>query len=262
MIGDRGATGRRRHPRQHTHRIADCFMWTGDGQSLSVAGADPALGHAAAFAVSGHLRRVDGVYLVTGRVTLAGGRDALAAGEITFAPAATGRYVTEVTNQFTGCCPDPDSWPAVVCALDRLGVPHPGTFTDDVIFRRCPQPAASPTSCGMATSPAPSPTARWCRASAWPPGTTARPRIGARPGRLLGGSSYEAGCYAAPSRFWVIPHVRGRVEVGRGQSRAIDGPARLSDGRSGPHRLGGRTDWACRNRFCGSQRALTACSRG
>jgi hypothetical protein len=206
MIGDRGATGKAPTPAPaHTSDSRLFHVDRGRAGSLG-GGSRSGARHAAAFAVAGHLRRVDRVYLVTGRVTLAGGRDALAAGEIAFAPAATGRYVTEVTNQFTGCCPDPDSWPAVLCALDRLGVPHPGTFTDDVIFRRCPQPAASATSCGMATSPAPSPTARWCRASAWPPGTTARPRIGARPGRLLGGSSYEAGCYAAPSRFWVIPH--------------------------------------------------------
>jgi hypothetical protein len=31
-----------------------------------------------------------------------------------------------------------DSWPAVAAALDRIGVPHPGDFTDKVTFRRCP----------------------------------------------------------------------------------------------------------------------------
>src|SRR6185369_17742 len=45
-------------------------------------------------------------------VALAGGHDVLAAGEIAFA-AASGWYVVEVTNQSTGYCPDPDSWPAV-----------------------------------------------------------------------------------------------------------------------------------------------------
>ncbi|MEU8084181.1 hypothetical protein AB0B57_11250 [Micromonospora sp. NPDC049101] len=71
-------------------------------------------------------------------VVLAEGQDVLAAGEIRFAPTETGWRVVEVTNQSTGYCPDPDSWPAVTRALDRLGVPHPGTFTDKVIFRRCP----------------------------------------------------------------------------------------------------------------------------
>ena len=74
-------------------------------------------------------------------VALAGGRDVLAAGEITFAPAATGWRVTEVTNQSTGYCPDPDCWPAVRSALDVLGIPHPADFTIKVIFRRC-------TTCG------------------------------------------------------------------------------------------------------------------
>ncbi|WP_327001218.1 TFIIB-type zinc ribbon-containing protein [Dactylosporangium sp. NBC_01737] len=67
-------------------------------------------------------------------VTLAGGQDVLAAGEMAFA----GGRVAEVTNQSTGYCPDPDCWPAVAAALDRAGVPHPGGFTDRVVFRRCP----------------------------------------------------------------------------------------------------------------------------
>ena len=71
-------------------------------------------------------------------VVLAGGQAVLAAGEMTFVPAPSGWRVDEVTNQSTGYCPDPDSWPAVGAALDRLGVSHPGDFTDKVIFRRCP----------------------------------------------------------------------------------------------------------------------------
>ncbi|WP_432994234.1 hypothetical protein [Dactylosporangium sp. CA-233914] len=71
-------------------------------------------------------------------IALAGGRDVLAAGEIAFAPAASGWHVIEVTNQSTGYCPDPDSWPAVGEALDRIGVRHPDDFTDKVTFRCCP----------------------------------------------------------------------------------------------------------------------------
>jgi hypothetical protein len=71
-------------------------------------------------------------------VALAGGHDVLAAGEIAFAPGASGWEVVEVTNQSTGYCPGPDSWPAVGEALDRIGVRHPGDFTDKVVFRRCP----------------------------------------------------------------------------------------------------------------------------
>jgi hypothetical protein len=71
-------------------------------------------------------------------VALADGQDVLAAGEMTFASAEAGWRVAGVTNQSTGYCPDPDSWPAVGTALDRVGVGHPGNFTDKVIFRRCP----------------------------------------------------------------------------------------------------------------------------
>ncbi|MEV0128760.1 hypothetical protein AB0H83_09875 [Dactylosporangium sp. NPDC050688] len=71
-------------------------------------------------------------------VALAGGHDVLAAGEVAFVNAAAGWHVVEVTNQSTGYCPDPDSWPAVGAALDRIGVRHPGGFTDKVVFRRCP----------------------------------------------------------------------------------------------------------------------------
>ncbi len=67
-------------------------------------------------------------------VALAGGRDVLAAGEITI---VDGR-VTEVSNQSTGYCPDPDCWPAVARALDRLGLAHPGGFTTAIVFRSCP----------------------------------------------------------------------------------------------------------------------------
>ena len=71
-------------------------------------------------------------------VALAGGRDVLAAGEMTFARTAARWRVTAVTNQSTVYCPDPDSWPAVATALDSIGIAHPGDFTDKVIFRRCP----------------------------------------------------------------------------------------------------------------------------
>jgi hypothetical protein len=51
----------------------------------------------------------------------------------------TGWEVTSVTNQSTGYCPEPDSWSAVARALDRIGVPHPGQFTSEFVFRRCPR---------------------------------------------------------------------------------------------------------------------------
>ncbi|MBC6466872.1 hypothetical protein HKK74_15375 [Actinomadura alba] len=71
-------------------------------------------------------------------VACAGGRDVLAAGEIRFAGTAGEGTVAEVSNQSTGYCPDPDSWPAVATALERAGLHHPGDFTDKLLFRRCP----------------------------------------------------------------------------------------------------------------------------
>ena len=71
-------------------------------------------------------------------VACAGGRPVLSAGEITFEHGRAGWAVTAVTNQSTGYCPEPESWPAVARVLDRLGVPHPGCFTSEFTFRRCP----------------------------------------------------------------------------------------------------------------------------
>ena len=49
-----------------------------------------------------------------------------------------GWSISEMSNQSTGYCPDPDSWPAVAVALDRIGLAHLGDFTHKVVFRRCP----------------------------------------------------------------------------------------------------------------------------
>jgi RNA polymerase subunit RPABC4/transcription elongation factor Spt4 len=62
----------------------------------------------------------------------------LSAGEMFFRLTAAGPEVIEVSNQSTGYCPEPESWPAVAAALDRLGVSHPGRFTLALVFRRCP----------------------------------------------------------------------------------------------------------------------------
>jgi hypothetical protein len=72
-------------------------------------------------------------------VACAGGRPVLSAGEITLEQGPDGWEVTSVTNQSTGYCPEGSSWPAVSRALDRIGVPHPGRFTDEFTFRRCPR---------------------------------------------------------------------------------------------------------------------------
>lgn len=78
---------------------------------------------------------LDGVLRLAPRrsehVALAGGRDVLAAGEMAFAAADIGWRVADVTNQSTGYCPDPGCWTAVAQALDRVGLPHPGGFTEE-----------------------------------------------------------------------------------------------------------------------------------
>jgi hypothetical protein len=72
-------------------------------------------------------------------VACAGGTPVLSAGEISFERGPAGWEVTSVTNQSTGYCPEPSSWSAVARALDRIGAPHPGRFTSEFVFRRCPQ---------------------------------------------------------------------------------------------------------------------------
>ena len=70
-------------------------------------------------------------------VACAGGGRVLSAGEMTFSSELD--EVVEVTNQSTGFCPEPSSWPHVERELDRLGILHPGQFTSRVTFRKCPR---------------------------------------------------------------------------------------------------------------------------
>jgi len=75
-------------------------------------------------------------------IACASGGDVLAAGEMFFDcnPGQSGSVVTvvEVSNQSTGYCPEPQSWPTVAAALERAGLAHPGEFTTTCVFRRCP----------------------------------------------------------------------------------------------------------------------------
>jgi hypothetical protein len=71
-------------------------------------------------------------------VACAGGEPVASAGEMTFLVEGNQLEVIEVSNQSTGYCPEPESWPQVALALDRIGLPHPGGFTCEIIFRRCP----------------------------------------------------------------------------------------------------------------------------
>jgi hypothetical protein len=79
-------------------------------------------------------------------VACAGGGDVLAAGELFVARGgdrvvASNRplVIHKASNQSTGYCPEPDSWPALAAALDRAKIPHPGRFTEEITFRLCPR---------------------------------------------------------------------------------------------------------------------------
>ncbi len=67
-------------------------------------------------------------------VACARGRPVLSAGELTIDRSLA---VAFASNQSTGYCPEPDSWPAVARALDELGVKHPRGFSFEATFRRC-----------------------------------------------------------------------------------------------------------------------------
>ncbi|MEU9163940.1 hypothetical protein AB0D29_27175 [Streptomyces sp. NPDC048424] len=71
-------------------------------------------------------------------VACVGGGPVLSAGEIGFRRESGRWVVREVSNQSTGYCPDPGSWPAVADALDAAGIAHPPGFTHELVFRRCP----------------------------------------------------------------------------------------------------------------------------
>jgi hypothetical protein len=83
----------------------------------------------------------DGVLRVAPRrtehVACAEGAPVLAAGEITFAGGSDTPRVLEVTNQSTGYCPEPESWPAAAAALARIGLAAPERYAREFLFRRC-----------------------------------------------------------------------------------------------------------------------------
>lgn len=72
-------------------------------------------------------------------IACARGDEVLSAGEITIVRDRDRMRVSEISNQSTGYCPEPESYVAVARALDTLGVMHPGKFTFAAIFRRCPK---------------------------------------------------------------------------------------------------------------------------
>ena len=75
-------------------------------------------------------------------VQCARGLPVRSAGEITFRVEGTSVSVDAVTNQSTGYCPEPESWPAVEKALARAGLARPPYWTNAFVFRQCP-------TCGM-----------------------------------------------------------------------------------------------------------------
>lgn len=70
-------------------------------------------------------------------VACAGGDNVLSAGEITFSVEGSKVKVAEVTNQSTGYCPKPESWPSVKVALVKAGLDGPNSFSREFIFRKC-----------------------------------------------------------------------------------------------------------------------------
>ena len=78
-------------------------------------------------------------------VACARGGPVHSAGEMTFAVDRRRRSVevVYVTNQSTGFCPEPESWPTVEAALDAAGIGRPGGFIAEIIFRRCPNCGAT-----------------------------------------------------------------------------------------------------------------------
>ena len=70
-------------------------------------------------------------------VACAGGGPVRSAGEMTFA-VDSAIEVTAASNQSTGFCPEPESWPAVAATLRAVGFAAPAAFDPACHFRRCP----------------------------------------------------------------------------------------------------------------------------
>ncbi len=119
-------------PGVRVQSVQDLNAWVrSTGQQLGPAGRLPVT-----FVIdeSGCLRVAD---RGSEHIACSGGQPVLSAGELFLSWGTSGPEVVEVSNQSTGFCPEPESWPAVAAALDRVGIRHPGQFTHEVIFRRC-----------------------------------------------------------------------------------------------------------------------------
>lgn len=70
-------------------------------------------------------------------VSCAAGQPVFSAGEITLKLLNAKLEVAAITNQSTGYCPQPESWPSVAEALDGIGLVRPNDFTTRFDFRLC-----------------------------------------------------------------------------------------------------------------------------
>lgn len=72
-------------------------------------------------------------------VACAGRKQVRSAGEITFRVTGKTIQVVAASNQSTGYCPEPESWPEVSAAIARAGLKPSDGFTLTCIFRLCPR---------------------------------------------------------------------------------------------------------------------------
>lgn len=63
--------------------------------------------------------------------------DVISAGEVFFSESKAGPYIDHITNQSTGYCPEPSSWPAITKALLDSDLEFPHCFDPEFTFRRC-----------------------------------------------------------------------------------------------------------------------------
>lgn len=70
-------------------------------------------------------------------VACASGRPVLSAGEMTLVARPGCVEVLSVSNQSTGYCPEPESWPSVESAMRRALLAPPDGFSPACVFRRC-----------------------------------------------------------------------------------------------------------------------------
>ena len=118
-------------PRRMIETACDVRSWVNDDPQLDSTGA-----FTATFIIDS-----DGKLWIADRrsehIACARRQAVLSAGEITFSITPQGITVAYVTNQSTGYCPKPESWPCVETALKNAGLEPPEDFDVRCEFRRC-----------------------------------------------------------------------------------------------------------------------------